>query len=261
MCDLQRMDPTLQPIIDRLLSKQDSREAVFKFRKTKYLYLGSYKNEAGIALRVHTDRDGVGPINRSVVRDKVVVPAALVKQVIGRYHDHKAHPGATRTDDTLREVYWWPSHTTDVESYVHSYQFCRYQKVNTQVVRPPTMGYTGPYAITRRFSPVLYEANIDGKLQRIHILKMQRDPINEHFRQHIQKNCVTQPLLPSGDVPFQPHLNATGIPFVPTPTNTRPKNNVISDAINDTEGFKEAELEDDDEDIGDQEQDEYNEDD
>jgi hypothetical protein len=130
-------------------------------------------------------------------------------------------------------------------------------KINPKMQRR----FTGPYTITRRFSPVLYEANIDGQLKRIHILKIQKDPINEHFRQHIQGNCVTQPLPPSPHVQFQPHLNPNGTPFVPTPTNSRPKHVVNQDIAEDAMALEEAVQEDNDDDIIEQDQAEDYEDD
>jgi hypothetical protein len=144
MFELQRLDPTLQPIIDRLLNTDEPRNAVYKFSKSKYLYLGSYQNEAGIALRVYDDKHDMGPEERSVLTDRVVVPRTLIRQVIEVYHDQRAHPGAAGTDKTISLRYWWPSHTADVNSYVHSCQFCRYQKPNTQVATPPVLGYLTP---------------------------------------------------------------------------------------------------------------------
>jgi len=73
---------------------------------------------------------------------------------------------------------------------------------------------TGPYTITRRFSPVLYEALIDGKLQVVHVLKMELDPTNAYYRLHLPERCATEPIS-RRNVQFHPHWNSNGTPVVP----------------------------------------------
>jgi Integrase zinc binding domain len=124
------MDPTLQPVIDKLINSQDPTNATHQYTKSKYLYLGSYQNPLGAALRLYEDKDGQGPGERSTLRDRIVVPATLVKQVLERCHDHRAQPGVTATGANVNLRYWWPSHGEDVASYVKSCQFCRSQKVH-----------------------------------------------------------------------------------------------------------------------------------
>ena len=42
--------------------------------------------------------------------------------------------------------------------------------------------WTGPYTVTKKFSPVLYEAIINSKATVVHALRMQRDPIGPALR-------------------------------------------------------------------------------
>jgi hypothetical protein len=81
MFERKRLEPTLQPISDRLLNADGTRNAVYKFSKTKYLYLESYLNEAGNALRVYTDKHEMGTGESSVLTNCVVVPRTLIRQV------------------------------------------------------------------------------------------------------------------------------------------------------------------------------------
>jgi hypothetical protein len=74
--------------------------------------------------------------------------------------------------------------------------------------------FTGPYTITRRFSPVLYEAIIDGKAQTVHALKMQLDPTSAHYRLHLPEFTPTEPL--PRKVQFKAEVDEQGATIVPT---------------------------------------------
>ena len=71
--------------------------------------------------------------------------------------------------------------------------------------------YTGPYVVSRKFSPVLYEAKIDGTFQSVHALKMQRDPLSPHFRQHIATEELPQPMERSG---YEAAIDRNGLPLL-----------------------------------------------
>lgn len=71
--------------------------------------------------------------------------------------------------------------------------------------------FTGPYVVSRKFSPVLYEAKIDGKYQSVHALKMQRDPLSPQFRQHIQHN--TPPILMERSG-YEAQIDRHGLPLL-----------------------------------------------
>jgi hypothetical protein len=71
--------------------------------------------------------------------------------------------------------------------------------------------YTGPYVVTRKFSPVLYEASIDGVYQAVHALKMQRDPLSPLFRQHIQEPEPPQPMERPG---YEARVDRKGLPLI-----------------------------------------------
>ena len=55
--------------------------------------------------------------------------------------------------------------------------------------------YVGPYTITNKFSPVLYEAEVNGEYKTIHALKM-KPAISKHYTQHITEIKETTPLGP-----------------------------------------------------------------
>jgi hypothetical protein len=42
--------------------------------------------------------------------------------------------------------------------------------------------WTGPYKVTKKFSPVLYETIVNGDIRVVHALHMKHDPLGETFR-------------------------------------------------------------------------------
>ena len=50
--------------------------------------------------------------------DKIVVPKILQKYVVRWYHNHLLHPGAVRTELTIRPHLYWPNLRLDVRQYI-----------------------------------------------------------------------------------------------------------------------------------------------
>jgi transposase InsO family protein len=73
--------------------------------------------------------------------------------------------------------------------------------------------YTGPYVVSRKFSPVLYEAHIDGAYQAVHALKMQRDPMSPQYRQHITQQ---EPIVPMERSGYESKVDRNGLPLIRT---------------------------------------------
>jgi hypothetical protein len=61
---------------------------------------------------------------------KIVVPAALIEQVIQQHHDpvFAGHQGVKRTQNCLKLHYFWPTLAKDVESYVQKCVMCNYER-------------------------------------------------------------------------------------------------------------------------------------
>jgi hypothetical protein len=56
---------------------------------------------------------------------KIYIPKPLRKQVLQWYHEMLQHPGATRTERTIRQHMTWPGLSTDVEEYVKHCRKCQ----------------------------------------------------------------------------------------------------------------------------------------
>jgi len=135
MRKLQLEDPSLQPVISLLL---DHPTEYFQTSDTKAFYLSETTNGPG-ALRIMDARD---PYPRP--NDRVALPMQLRRAVVAHYHDDLAHPGRTRTIDTVRRNYWWPGFREDIETYVNSCQYCNHRKANRQNTQVPIQEYPAP---------------------------------------------------------------------------------------------------------------------
>jgi hypothetical protein len=128
----------------------------------KYSRLLELGNQNGISEYL-ADEDGVIYRCRKNKEHQLVVPASLVKQVIGINHDPVtvAHPGKNRTMDILCLRFYCPGMRGDVEEYVrncHECQgliTCHEFKVPLDDVAEPTrpfeltaMDILGPFPIT-----------------------------------------------------------------------------------------------------------------
>ena len=53
------------------------------------------------------------------LHNKIALPKVLQMRTVQWYHDTLCHPGETRTEQTIRQHYWW----CNLQEYVH--QFCK----------------------------------------------------------------------------------------------------------------------------------------
>ena len=66
---------------------------------------------------------------RSVyLRDKIVVPQSLQRQIVDWYHTMLAHPGKTRTIKTIEQHFHWQTLSRDVKQFVQTCQTCQHYK-------------------------------------------------------------------------------------------------------------------------------------
>ncbi len=95
--------------------------------------------------------------------DKIVVPTALQDQVVHWYHNSLCHPGETRTEQTIRQHFWWPKLKQMVHASCVKCQTCQKTKRSTKKYGhlPPKEAETqpwdklcvdliGPYTIKRK---------------------------------------------------------------------------------------------------------------
>jgi RNase H-like domain found in reverse transcriptase/Reverse transcriptase (RNA-dependent DNA polymerase)/Integrase zinc binding domain len=61
-------------------------------------------------------------------KDKIVVPESLQKRVVDWYHEILCHPGMTRTEETIRQHFWWRTLRQDVQSTCETCDICQRTK-------------------------------------------------------------------------------------------------------------------------------------
>ena len=113
--------------------------------------------------------------------------------------------------------------------------------------------YIGPYTITRKFSPVLYQANINGEIRTVHAIQMQPDRISRYYTMHRTDTPIEQLKKPGS---FKAKLLPSGRPEIPHRIHKRlrsynsPLINTLEDEHKDIEeDDNQSSEEDDDEDI------------
>ena len=59
---------------------------------------------------------------------KIIVPESLQKQTLEWYHTFLLHPGQERTEETIRQHFYWPRLREDVRSYIKCCDTCQHLK-------------------------------------------------------------------------------------------------------------------------------------
>jgi hypothetical protein len=69
------------------------------------------------------ERTAVLPLN-----GKIFIPAVIRNPVIDWYHQYLCHPGATRTEASIRNTMTWPGLTRIVQSHCKTCKLCQFNK-------------------------------------------------------------------------------------------------------------------------------------
>ena len=138
MLKLQKEDPNLNPIIQRLitqlgLQEVDTVERIDDRKSYRLKALGD--NQYGALRLYESDKPG---------RMRTVLPMKLVAQVIPMYHDQQGHPGYDRTLATIRNHYYWLKMDENIQTYVNSCNYCQSYKSFNRKSKIPIQAYDAP---------------------------------------------------------------------------------------------------------------------
>ena len=76
---------------------------------------------------------GGGKAQELICRDgKILIPTALQNRVPAWYHVNLCHPGETRTDQTIRQHFWWLSIRKDVHEVCSKCPTCQLHKKSSK---------------------------------------------------------------------------------------------------------------------------------
>jgi transposase InsO family protein len=129
--------------------------------KQKDLFIKLNKKQDGFHLKSFC---GGGKKRTLICRnEKIIIPKTLQRRVVTWYHDILCHSGETRTEQTLRQQFWWPNLRNDVHDVCSKCDTCQRTKRTTQKYGklPPKeaeadpweilcVDLIGPYTIKRR---------------------------------------------------------------------------------------------------------------
>jgi RNase H-like domain found in reverse transcriptase/Reverse transcriptase (RNA-dependent DNA polymerase)/Integrase zinc binding domain/Retroviral aspartyl protease len=79
---------------------------------------------------LHSFRGGEGPVKLLCYQKKIVVPDALQRQLVLWYHEQLCHPGETRTEQTIRQHFWFPKLREMVHSICSKCITCQKNKIS-----------------------------------------------------------------------------------------------------------------------------------
>jgi transposase InsO family protein len=95
--------------------------------------------------------------------DKIIVPKPLQKYLIEWYHQYLLHPGMNRTEETIKQHFWWNSMQKDIIDYVSRCSTCQRSKkqrkkyghlpikvAETNPWKTLCVDLIGPYTIKRK---------------------------------------------------------------------------------------------------------------
>jgi RNase H-like domain found in reverse transcriptase/Reverse transcriptase (RNA-dependent DNA polymerase)/Integrase zinc binding domain len=116
-----------------------------------------------ISCAMQSFRGGGKTFNLVVHQNKIVVPKSLQLRAVQWYHLYLVHAGETRTEQTIRQYFWWPKLRDEVHNVCTKCQICQTTKKSTKKYGhlPPKVAESvpweilcidliGPYTITRK---------------------------------------------------------------------------------------------------------------
>lgn len=118
-------------IVTPLLSKQD-----VKNKQTQDDFC--LKQQRNVPNNKYTTDDEGLLYNLESSVPRLVIPRALVQQVIEQHHDtlFSGHQGVKKTIGVLKQRYYWPTLTKDVEDYISKCVSCNQRKATKQARAP-----------------------------------------------------------------------------------------------------------------------------
>ena len=81
--------------------------------------------------------------------EKIVIPETLQRRVVTWYHNILCHSGETRTEQTLKQQFWWPNLRNDVHDVCSKCDICQRTKCTTQKYGhlPPKEAEADPWEV------------------------------------------------------------------------------------------------------------------
>ena len=101
-----------------------SPKLIEKYQKTDKSLAKKIQSDSTTAYSVQTV-EGVDLIN---YKGKIFVPMVLQKKIVAWYHEYLVHPGQTRLEATIRQLYTWPNLREHVHAHCRTCDKCQLSK-------------------------------------------------------------------------------------------------------------------------------------
>ena len=69
-------------------------------------------------------------------REQLVLPSKLIPEVLKKLHNEVGHPGRDRTLSLLRDRFFWPGMSNDVEDWIKKCPHCIRRKIPANTRAP-----------------------------------------------------------------------------------------------------------------------------
>ena len=80
------------------------------------------------------------------MKNQLVLPACFIEEVLTGLHTEMGHPSKDRTLSLLRDRFFWPGMTADIDSWIKNCGRCIRRKTKTDV-RAPLVNITSSYPL------------------------------------------------------------------------------------------------------------------
>jgi hypothetical protein len=114
-------------------SKKKTKDEEYEF-PMQIPYIAKMQNKVKSLMKELQKRDHkyeLTKIERTAVltlSGKIFIPTVIRNPVIDWYHQYLCHPGATRTEATIRDTMTWPGLTRNVQTHCKTCKLCQFNK-------------------------------------------------------------------------------------------------------------------------------------
>eukprot|EP00118_Oscarella_pearsei_P024332 m.304090 g.304090 ORF g.304090 m.304090 type:complete len:700 (+) comp40844_c0_seq33:2686-4785(+) len=136
LMEMQRRDPVLKEVLVKLPGEKPKHAGLWStdggLVQCRQAW-ESLKLKDGVLYREVAIRSG----SKARERDVLVVPEELKSEVLKQMHDGSGHLGIEKTREKVKELFWWPSYSSDVVKWVERCAPCEQKRKPVGKPRAP----------------------------------------------------------------------------------------------------------------------------
>ena len=121
---LDELEPDTFPLTYEYIDKYQRKDSAL-MGKLKSSLLNNANNNRLTGYYSKSFRGGGKEIELICYNGKIVIPKILQNYVLNWYHTYLLHPGSTRTEETIKQHFYWQNLQSDVKKYVGTCETCQ----------------------------------------------------------------------------------------------------------------------------------------